>query len=161
MTEDLEAIIKRKLQARRRQAIGKRAEQLVERRLQHMGLELIEKVEVGVKVIRGRRIFTKPVSGDFRAVVPVSGKSVLVEVKCRDADRLVHSDIEQHQFSFLGVHEDIGGCSLLAWVHLGELALIEWSRIRAQLLPLRTSLTWTDAISFAIPSDHTIPLDSP
>ena len=155
------ARLQRSAAAKRRQQVGAAAEHLVEHRLRAMGLVLVEKVEVGCRVVRGQRIYTKPVSGDFRAVAP-GGRSVLVEVKARDTDRLATSDLETHQRRLLTEHAEAGGASLLAWFRpdLGELVLMEWAAV-AQAFAPRASLAWDAARALAIQEVATPAMASP
>lgn len=53
--------------------------------------------------------------GDFRAVEPGTGRSVLVAVKCRSG-RLRWSDLRPHQRQALDEHYQLGGLSVLARV---------------------------------------------
>lgn len=109
-----------------------------------MGFTMIERVHTPWKIIRktdpsakgGSRIIgaapEEKVSGDFRAIWPVTwenslvGVSVLVESKLRD-DRIQWSDVEEHQRDALQRHHDAGGLSYLSVVLGGRGAtLMRW-----------------------------------
>jgi hypothetical protein len=99
------------------------------------GFAAIVRIFTGWKIIRWidikRRIArvapVKKVEGDFRAVAPGSGKSVLVEVKTR-GPKLSLSFFETHQREALSLHYGMGGISLVAWVNdqVGEVFILEW-----------------------------------
>ncbi len=104
----------------RNRALGDAAEWQVRRHLALAGYRCIERIETGWRVHRdhrtGRIVGATPlakVSGDFRAVAP-DGRAVLVEVKQRE--RLIWSDLEDHQVKALNEHAKAGAIALLAWV---------------------------------------------
>lgn len=117
-------------------ASGEHAEILVKAALQRLGLRMVEKVNTPWKVIfrdgpGGRRTVqhafpVEKVSGDFRAVEPSTGRSVLVESKNHDADTLPFSTFRPHQILALTQNHEAKGLSLMAWVRKGEVHLIEW-----------------------------------
>ena len=112
------------------QRLGKRAEEAVRLALQAAGFRMIERVATPWTVTfhRGRpkaAFPTAKVSGDFRAVEPGTGRSVLVEVKCRSG-RLRWSDLRPHQRQALDEHHRLGGISILAWVTGWEVRLLRW-----------------------------------
>ncbi|MCX7933844.1 MAG: hypothetical protein N3A66_01130, partial [Planctomycetota bacterium] len=60
--------------------LGRMAEKIAEVKLREMGFVMIEKVEPA-RTSSG--VYLRQCSGDFRAVMPPDGVSVLVEVKYR------------------------------------------------------------------------------
>ena len=117
------------LQAKR-QRNGAKAEELVEARLKARGFVLVEKVEVPFRLTAGGGISARrKVSGDFRAVVPGSGRSVLVEVK-HHAERLAYGAFRPHQLTALEDHHRAGGISEVAWVDRGLVHFIDWETLR-------------------------------
>jgi len=127
-------------------AKGKAAEAIVRNMLIAMGLRCVERIETGFKIGKGigtRRIPVSKVSGDFRAVVPGSGVSVLVEVK-RRPKCLRWSDLEEHQRRALSEHDAVGGISLLAWVSSEGVAIMQWP-LPPHALRIGLSLEWQQA----------------
>ncbi len=123
--------------ARANVQIGAKAETLVAMRLQSLGFACICKIETGWNVVRkvdertrqSRIVGAHPirnVAGDLRAIVPVSGRSVLCEVKKRADDALSISCLELHQQTHLRNHHMAGGISLLAWVSKEGIAVMRW-----------------------------------
>jgi penicillin-binding protein-related factor A (putative recombinase) len=111
--------------------VGEFSELLVEAALKKLGYVLVEKVNTPwVPIRRGGKIVgafvTKKVSGDFRAVHAGDGKSVLVEVKSKDADTLPWSAFLPHQIDALNAHKAAGGLTFVAWVRKGEVHIFEW-----------------------------------
>lgn len=112
---------------------GNLGEMLVKRRLELLGVCMVEKIETGWTIIRGKggRVVdafpNEKVSGDFRGVMP-DGRSVLVEAKTIP-NKLQHSNLEEHQREALQAHHELGGLSLVAWVHDPErdgVAIFQW-----------------------------------
>ena len=119
-----------KRSGRASQRLGKRAEEAVRLALQAAGFRMIERVATPWTVTfrEGRPQAAFPVakvSGDFRAVEPGTGRSVLVEVKCRSG-RLRWSDLRPHQRRALEEHHRLGGISILAWVTAWDVRLLRW-----------------------------------
>jgi hypothetical protein len=115
---------------RKAKAKGASAEAIVRARLMSMGLRCVERIETGFRVKRvGKKIVgaspIAKVSGDFRAVVPFSGVSVLVEVKSRPGV-LCWSALDEHQRAALDAHNNAGALSLLAWVSSHGVAIMQW-----------------------------------
>ena len=111
--------------------VGDFTESLVQAALNRLGFVLVEKVNTPWCPVRqGGRIvsaFVKDkVSGDFRAVEPGTGRSVLVESKASDTDTLPWSRFEPHQVIALNQHHMANGLSMIAWVRQGVVHLIEW-----------------------------------
>lgn len=103
---------------------GKKGEGLAEERLAAMGFAFIEKVENAWNVMRGaggsivKAWPAAKVAGDFRAIIPPQGRSVLIEVKTTDKRNLRWSDFKEHQPGKLTEHHEAGGLSLIVWVRL-------------------------------------------
>jgi hypothetical protein len=117
--------IMRKLAAKRSQKTGDMAERLCQIALEQAGYKLIEKVTTPRICVKGRFIYTKTCSGDFRAVGP-GGRSVLVECKYRDRP-LRPSDFQPHQLESLSKHYACGGTSLIAHCSKDGCTITEWS----------------------------------
>jgi hypothetical protein len=106
---------------------GNAGENLVLTELLRRGVALVERIETGWGIVRGKggKIVSAfplaPVSGDFRGIL-AGGRSVLVEVKTIP-ERLPYSALELHQHVALKDHHDDGGLSLVAWVN-GEVVII-------------------------------------
>lgn len=125
-----------------RQRIGQEGEDRVAAALLARGLRLVEKVEVPMGITSdGRRFGKRTVSGDYRAVDPVMGRSVLVEVK-NIPDRLSWSDFRKHQPGALDEHQSARGITEVAWIDRGTLRFIPWERFRALGFGPRLSVAW-------------------
>jgi hypothetical protein len=113
--------------SRRSQQTGAAGEDAVARQLRAAGFSMVERVIVPFTVRRGAPVYLRRVSGDFRAIVPGPGTSVLVEAKAR-AGRLLYSDLQTHQRLALDAHTEAGGLSVLAWHNLdtGSVWLLRW-----------------------------------
>lgn len=142
-------IAKRSASQKQRQRNGALAEELVQRDLIRRGFRLVEKVEVPFRVNKrtGGISARRKVSGDFRAVEPGTGRSLLVEVK-HHAGRLPYAAFRPHQLAALDEHADAGGISEVAWVEDGPLAafpilhVIPWERLKALHFGPGESVTW-------------------
>ncbi len=102
---------------------GSAAENIAKRMLIESGrFAMVERIETGMKVLYGKggRITAafpiERVSGDFRAIIPGVGRSVLVEVKFRKDSKLSFSDFKQHQHDALNEHNKLGGVSIVIFV---------------------------------------------
>lgn len=113
---------------------GKAGEALTQAALIRHGFRCIERVHTPWRVIRSAvggvsRITgatpEQKVSGDFRAVGPM-GRSVLVEAKFDAKDRILFSDLADHQIRALNEHHEAGGLSILSVVLHGRAHLLEW-----------------------------------
>ena len=119
--------------ARRSQAKGDTGERIARLALSALGLRQIERIYTGVVIHEWMswlghgvaRISAKyRVSADFRALTN-EGRSVLVEVKARD-DKLVWSDLKDHQRSALTEHHLANGLSLLVWITGSDVFVLRW-----------------------------------
>jgi len=132
--------------------IGERVGRII---LHQMGLEMIERIHTPWKVIfktlphGGRKVVDafplEKVAGDFRAIVPGTGQSVLIEVKSRtDRDTFRWSDLESHQREALDNHQELGGLSLVVWViESGEAIVLPWP---IEGLTKGKSVSWDRAV---------------
>lgn len=130
------------LAGKRSRTAGVVGETLTKAELVRLGFTMIERVHTPWKVLRkpdpkrGSRIVgavpEEKVSGDFRAVWPFTlenslvGVSVLVESKAREGDRVLWSDVEEHQRDALQRHHEAGGLSYLSVVLGGRATLMRW-----------------------------------
>jgi penicillin-binding protein-related factor A (putative recombinase) len=121
---------------------GKAGEELVKSALIARGVCMVEKIETGWGIIRatGGRIRSafplEKVAGDFRGVLQ-GGQSVLVEAKTAQ-NKLTYSEIKPHQREALQRHHELGGLSLVAWVHDDTVYLFQWPHVGFEA---KTSLT--------------------
>lgn len=151
---------------KRSQTLGEIGERLARIALEQMGVEFVERIHTGYKLLgwlnpaqRIARVApVARVSGDFRGIIP-GGRSVLAEVKTRTKhdDRLLFSDLKQHQRAALSRHNYFGGLSLLIWIAADggfidterDLFVLQWpvdgfvarkplTRERARLLDMKT-----------------------
>jgi hypothetical protein len=116
----LAAVLSNRSRTRIARRAGKHGEAVAERVLAVYKLKQIVRIETGWRIIRngfGKIVDAVPIAkvpGDFRAIED-GGRSVLVEVKERD-DKLIWSDLDQHQHDALAEHARHGGLSLIVWV---------------------------------------------
>jgi len=104
---------------------GRIAEALVQAKLESLGYKLIEHPEPArIKTAKGY-IYAKKVSGDFRAIDPAVGRSVLVEVKYRDRP-LRKSDFQPHQIKSMQEHFEAHGITLVAHVSRKGVMIYGW-----------------------------------
>ncbi len=138
------ADVRKRMDQKRRQQNGETSEKMVELALQRRGLRLVEKVEVPFRLDRrtGQQFAKRKVSGDFRAIEPGSGRSVLVECKHHE-ERLSWSAFRPHQILALDEHMVAGGITEVAWIDRGSLRFIPWSRFRDIGFGDRKSVVWT------------------
>lgn len=126
------------LRGKQARSAGKAGEALTKAALYAAGYRFIERVHTPWKVLRrpdpdakgGSRIVgavpEDKVSGDFRAVDPRTGRSVLCEAKFDGEDRVIWSDLEEHQIAALNEHSRCGGESLFSAVIGGRAWLLRW-----------------------------------
>lgn len=141
---------KRSASQKQRQRNGALAEELVQRDLIRRGFRLVEKVEVPFRVNKrtGGISARRKVSGDFRAVEPGTGRSLLVEVK-HHADRLPYAAFRPHQLIALEEHANAGGISEVAWVDgtfvaFPILRMIAWEDLKRISFGPGKSIAWVD-----------------
>ena len=105
---------------RQEQRIGKAGEGAAARALAALGICMVERIGTPVRLIPHGRYFAviwgEWVSGDHRGVLP-GGRSVLAETKTALDRNLRWSDLRAHQPQRLSRHAELGGLSLLVWVH--------------------------------------------
>ncbi len=109
---------------------SQQVEHVVGHRLRALGLLLVEQIATPTKALRvqGKVVgirYVGRVSGDYRAIT-ATGRSVLVEIKRREARTLAPSDLEPHQRRALEIHAAAGGLSLLVWSHPPELFVLSF-----------------------------------
>lgn len=109
------------LQGKRNWRNGNTGQNIIEDRLRQLGVQMVETISVGwnVRFKPGTRqpvsaYPLKRVSGDIRGLIH-GGRSVLAEVK-RSDDRLIFSELYDHQVTSLNTHLAAGGLSLLGFV---------------------------------------------
>lgn len=125
------------------QSIGKAGEALARTVLESLGVCQLEKIGTPVTVTRsrdGKRIngafYGEPCAADFRGVFPIAthphttnpetiGQSVMAEVKTVEHN-LRLSDFKPHQPGKLTEHADLGGLSLVVWVHSSGVYVLRW-----------------------------------
>ena len=112
------------------QRIGSAGEEQAALALRRLGIEMVEEIATPVIVSRasGKPVIVawkEPVSGDHRGILP-GGRSVLVETKTIHDRNLRWSDLREHQPGRLDRHADLGGLSLLVWVHSSGIYIMVW-----------------------------------
>lgn len=118
--------------ARKEQKIGKAGEEWAMNAVRALGVEMVERIGTPVKIVRTspdkrwhQIIWGEKVSGDTRGVLP-GGRSVLVETKTILNRNLRFGDLRDHQPGRLSQHAELGGLSLLVWVHSSGIYILEW-----------------------------------
>ena len=115
----------------RNQQKGAIGESIAHRALIRLGFMFVHPIATPYSITRGRNgrvIAAAPsakVAGDFRAIWG-RGQSVLVEVKNHDGPRLTYSTLEKHQHEALAMHQQLGGLSLLIWIHKLEAYVMDY-----------------------------------
>ena len=115
---------KKRWRGLRSQKSGAQAEMVATAQLRLLGVEMVETIHNGWKVIDwvnreaglARVVPAEKVSGDRIGILPGSGRRVLAEVKTGEGDRLPWSRLQAHQHEALTLNEALGGVSLLVWV---------------------------------------------
>lgn len=118
------------------QRIGAAGEELAANILRRYGVQQLERIGTPVKQVNGRIIYGEPVAADFRGVFPVAiyphstdqttvGQSVMAEVKTVQHN-LRWSDFREHQSGKLTEHAELGGLSLVVWVHSSGVYILKW-----------------------------------
>lgn len=111
--------------------LGKAGEQHAMNAVRALGVEMVEQIGTPFKIIKTGKnhwyqgIFGEKVSGDARGVLP-GGRSVLVETKTILDRNLQWGDLRPHQPGRLSQHAELGGWSLLVWVHQTGIYVMEW-----------------------------------
>lgn len=128
--------------AREEQKIGKAGEEWAMNAVRALGVEMVERIGTPVKLTPMPTFLIKlvekytakkyyhvtwgeKVSGDTRGVLP-GGRSVLVETKTILNRNLRFGDLREHQPGRLSQHAEIGGLSLLVWVHSSGIYIMQW-----------------------------------
>ncbi len=111
--------------------IGKIGQEHAAAALARVGVNMVEKIGTPVKLIPARVpgtykvVWGEKVSGDHRGILD-NGISVLAETKTIMDRNLVWSDLRDHQPTRLNTHADLGGVSLLVWVHSTGVYVMRW-----------------------------------
>jgi hypothetical protein len=122
--------MKNSLQSANRKA-GNAGEAIAAMELSRRGVEFVEPIRTGWGIVRGKggRIVDafpiEKVSGDLIGIIPHTGQFVRAEVKTTDG-RLPYSQLEPHQHAALQRHHELGGLSLLVWVHDGVVSVMRY-----------------------------------
>lgn len=116
--------------SRSEQHTGKAGEARALRVLHSRGVEMVEKIGTPVRIIASkggwhRIVWGDKVSGDHRGILP-GGRSVLAETKTILDRNLHYSDLRDHQPDRLTLHAELGGLSLLVWVHQTGIFVMQW-----------------------------------
>ncbi len=135
------AKIQAKQKAALSNALGEHGHALIEHRLRALGFGQIERIETGYRRRAGRYVACRRVAGDIRAVVPGSGRSVLVECKFRD-DLLPFHALAKHQEQALRMHHQLGGISILGWTSRKGVLILQFP---IQGFGPGVALTWEHA----------------
>lgn len=117
------------LRGKRSQAKGAAGEDVAERVLREAGIRMVERIATPFKIIARngdwvKGVWEEKVSGDRRGILP-GGCRVLCEVKSVDRN-LRPSDFAAHQIAALTENAELGGLSLVVFVHEGEGAILQW-----------------------------------
>jgi len=113
--------------------VGKIGQKRAARALQRLGVHQVEKIGTPAKYIPFSKehpgvyhvIFSEKVAGDHRGILP-GGRSVLAEVKTILERPLRYSDLREEQPAALQEHADNGGLTLLIWVHVTGVYIMQW-----------------------------------
>lgn len=117
--------------ARREAKLGKAGEEHAMNAIRGLGVEMVERIGTPFTILKTKPnhwyqgFFGEKVSGDARGVAP-GGRSVLVETKTIWGRNLRYSDLREHQPERLSQHAELGGWSLLVWVHNSGIFIFEW-----------------------------------
>jgi len=120
--------------ARAQAKLGKAGEEHAMRAVEALGVEMVERIGTPFKIIKTKIIYNstwyqivwgEKVSGDTRGILP-GGRAVLIETKTILDRNLRWSDLRPHQPGRLSQHAELGGWSLLVWVHSTGIYILEW-----------------------------------
>jgi hypothetical protein len=124
-------------QGRRSKNKGKAGEKLALTVMRSLGFKNLQQIGTPVRLIppsgkQQRRdffrriIWGEKVRGDIWGIESETGKSVLVEVKTYDGDRLVFSALDPHQVEALNSQVSCNGLAFLVWVSFNGIFVLEW-----------------------------------
>ena len=108
---------------RRSQKVGKEGEDLAFLELRSLGYLRIFKLNEA-RTSSGVRI--RKVPGDYSAIEPKTLRSVLVEVKATESDRIIFSRLAKHQVTELDEHTAIGAPGLLVVIFKDSAHVLSW-----------------------------------
>jgi hypothetical protein len=141
---------------RQEQKTGKVGELFAAQALANLGILQLQRIGTPIKAIATktpglfRVIWGEKVLGDYRGILP-GGRSVLAEVKTILHHNLQYSDLRPNQPEGLSRHAELGGLSLLTWVHdVDEIWIMEWFYNGIPGFAPRHSITVEMAQAFAL-----------
>lgn len=108
---------------RRSQKVGKQGEDLAALELRKLGYLRIFKLNEA-RTAKGIRVRNVP--GDYSAIEAKTMRSVLVEVKATESDRILFSRLKKHQVRELNEHTEIGAPGLLVLVFKDSVHVLSW-----------------------------------
>ena len=108
---------------RRSQKVGKEGEDVAFLELRRLGYLRIFKLNEA-RTKGGVRV--QKVPGDYSAIEPKTLRSVLVEVKATESDRIEFSRLQKHQVEELNAHTEIGAPGLLVVVFRDSAHALAW-----------------------------------
>lgn len=117
---------------KKQQVIGKGGEERAANTLRSLGIRMVEKIGTPVRLIPAKQpntyfvIWGDKVSGDHHGIIPYTGRYVLAETKTMLDHNLRWSDLREHQPERLSEHANLGGLSLLVWVHSDGIYVMQW-----------------------------------
>ena len=108
---------------RRSQKVGKQGEELAALELRRRGYLRIFKLNEA-RTAKGIRVQRVP--GDYSAIEAGTLRSVLVEVKATESDRIEFGRLQAHQVRELNEHTEIGAPGLLVLVFKDSVHVLSW-----------------------------------
>jgi hypothetical protein len=132
------------LRGRQNQRRGRAGQLVAATLLRHLGLVEVEEIATPTRVIRGKTLYAKKVSGDIYALIPGYGTGVRVEVKkttgplrpdgtrgdatlsLADFRKTDRGSGQDHQIRALDRYVAAGGLSLVVWCWDGGAAVLRW-----------------------------------
>ena len=130
MTGRRSYLTRQAVQGSRAKAIGKDGEERIRGEL-HLRFHRVHRIHTPFRIIRDSRgkivdaIPEEKVPGDFQAVTS-DGKAVLVEVKSTMGDRIIWSDLADHQIEELDAHVALNAPGFLGVVIQMRPLLLPW-----------------------------------
>lgn len=118
---------------KREQRLGKSGQNVAAGALARAGISMVEQIGTPIRAIPQRGvpgayhiIWGEKVSGDHRGLLEGTGQSVLAETKTILDHHLRWSDFLPHQPGRLDYHHQLGGVSLVVWVHSTGVYVMRW-----------------------------------
>jgi len=103
------------MSARMSQRTGADFELVVCQRLRLLGCAEVEQVAVPMHKIRGVWVRGRKVSCDIKAIIPPTGRAVVVECKLRPDAKLAWDDLEDHQHRRMAGAAEAGALVVIAF----------------------------------------------